>query len=90
VSSSISPIATNLYPGENDKTGYGYQWWVWDHGNGKTNIFSAQGFGGQYLTVAPAYNLIILFNGWNIHGEPKKYSWAVMEDRIIPVLEKNK
>ena len=90
VSSSISPIATNLYPGENDNTGYGYQWWVWDHSNGKTNIFGAQGYGGQYLTVAPDYNLIVLFNGWNIHKEPKKYSWAVMKDRIIPILEKNR
>lgn len=90
VSSSISPIATNLYPGENDNTGYGYQWWVWDHSNGKTKVFGAQGYGGQYLTVAPDYNLILLFNGWNIHEEPEKYTWAVMQDRIIPILEKNK
>lgn len=90
VSSSISPIASNLYPGENDNTGYGYQWWVWDHINGKTKIFGAQGYGGQYLTVAPDYNLIVLFNGWNIHKEPRKYSWAVMQDRIIPILEKNR
>ena len=90
VSSSISPIAINLYPGENDNTGYGYQWWVWDHSNGKTKIFGAQGYGGQYLTIAPDYDLIVLFNGWNIHNEPRKYSWAVLQDRIIPILEKNK
>ena len=89
VSSSISPIVTSLYPEENT-IGYGYQWWVWDHSNGKTNIFGGQGYGGQYLTVAPDYDLIVLFNSWNIHEEPEKYTWAVMQDRIIPILEKNK
>lgn len=40
--------------------------------------------------VAPEYSLSVLFNGWNIHENAEKSKWDVLQDRIIPVLEKNK
>ena len=36
--------------------GYGYQWWVDDSG-----IFSAIGFGGQYIMVFPEKNMVVVF-----------------------------
>lgn len=36
--------------------GYGYQWW-----QNKFGGYSARGFGGQYLFVAPEHNLVVVF-----------------------------
>ena len=90
VTTSISPIVNDTYPEDEFKIGYGYQWWVPEHVDGKTKIFAGNGYGGQFLMVAPEYDLIVLFNGWNIHEKPEKSTWKVLQDRIIPVLEKNK
>jgi CubicO group peptidase (beta-lactamase class C family) len=38
--------------------GYGYQWWIM----GK-NIYSAQGYGGQYVFVIPDKNMVIAVTG---------------------------
>ena len=39
--------------------------------------------------VAPDYDLIIVFNGWNINDKTEKSTRTVLQERIIPVL-KNK
>lgn len=38
--------------------------------------------------VVPEYDLIVVFNGWNIHDRPEKSSWRVLEERIIPGIRK--
>lgn len=87
VKESTSPIVNDVNPDNKSKTGYGYQWWIPQHTNGLSEIFAGNGYGGQYLMVAPEYNLIIVFNGWNINDEPKKSTWRVLQDRIIPTLK---
>lgn len=89
VATSTSPLLKNVKPQWRDVTGYGYQWWVPEYtDDGRVGIYSANGYGGQYLMMAPEYNLIIVFNGWNINSEPKKSTYRVLRDRIIPTLKK--
>ena len=90
VTASISPIVNDVNPDNDSKVGYGYQWWIPEHSNGKSNIFAGNGYGGQFLMVVPEYNLIVVFNGWNINDKPEKFTWSVLQDRIIPVLKNNK
>ncbi|MCK0157650.1 beta-lactamase family protein [Cellulophaga sp. F20128] len=90
VTTSTSPQIKDVKPDWRPNMGYGYQWWIPEYSNnGKTRIYAGNGYGGQYLMMAPEYNLIIVFNGWNINDEPEKSSWRVLQDRIIPAL-KNK
>ena len=89
VEASIQPVVNEIAPEKLTNIGYGYQWWVPYHINGKTKIFLGNGYGGQLLMVAPEYDLIVLFNGWNIHEPPKKHTWNVLKDRLFPVLERH-
>ena len=85
VSTSTSPLLKNVKPQRRDVTGYGYQWWIPEYSDdGKVGIYAANGYGGQYLMMAPEYNLIIVFNGWNINSELEKSTYRVLRDRIIP------
>ena len=89
VTTSTSPLLKNVKPQWRSVTGYGYQWWIPEYtDNGKTSIYSANGYGGQYLMIAPEHNLIIVFNGWNINDEPEKSTYRALQDRIIPALKK--
>lgn len=90
VTASISPVVHDVNPDNESKVGYGYQWWIPEHSNGQSNIFAGNGYGGQFLMVAPEYNLIVVFNGWNINDKPEKSTWSVLQDRLIPILRNNK
>lgn len=88
VTTSTSPLLKNVKPQWRDVTGYGYQWWIPEYADdGRVGIYAANGYGGQYLMVAPAHQLIIVFNGWNINSEPEKSTYRVLRDRIIPALK---
>ncbi len=51
---------------------YGYHWWLVPYTGGSSKwIFSGSGYGGQYLLVIPEYDLILVFNGWNIFDIPR-------------------
>jgi CubicO group peptidase (beta-lactamase class C family) len=89
ITASTRPIVGDVNRDNKRKIGYGYQWWIPEHTNGKSVIYSANGFGGQFLMVAPEYEVIVVFNGWNINDKVKKSTWRVLQDRIIPTL-KNK
>ena len=84
---STSPIVTDIMP-ENgrDDPGYGYQWWVPDHDGENTLIFAGNGYGGQFLLVAPDHDLVAVFNGWNIHGGASASTWRALQERIIPAI----
>ena len=49
--------------------GYGYQWWRLDR-NG-TEVWAGLGFGGQFLLVLPAHDLIGVVNSWNLFDRPQ-------------------
>lgn len=89
LTTSISPVVKDVKPNWRKDIGYGYQWWIPEYTDtGETKIYGGNGYGGQYLMMAPEYNLIIVFNGWNINKESDKSAWRVMQDRIIPALQK--
>ena len=87
VQKSISPIVEDTYPDvEEIDTGYGYQWWVPDKEGGETRVFAANGYGGQFLMVAPEYDIVAVFNSWNIHEAPEKSTWRLLQERILPAV----
>jgi CubicO group peptidase (beta-lactamase class C family) len=68
----------------NETSGYGYQWWVPAFKGTRTEIFAGNGFGGQFLMVVPKKDLVLVFNGWNIHDDTEMSSWKALQDRILP------
>jgi len=87
VKKSISPVVQDINP-SNDRTdsGYGYQWWI---PSAKPFVFACNGYGGQFLMVAPEYDLIVVFNGWDIHDSRHSLSsFSALKDRIIPAVRK--
>jgi beta-lactamase family protein len=45
---------------------YGYQWWITTR-NG-VDVWAGRGFGGQFLIVVPARDLVAVVNSWNVFG----------------------
>ena len=45
---------------------YGYQWWITSR-NG-LDVWAGRGFGGQFLIVIPARDLVAVVNSWNVFG----------------------
>jgi len=88
VQASTSPDVTDVRP-DNDRpdAGYGYQWWVPEHDGETAAIFAGNGYGGQFLMVAPEYDVVVVFNAWNIHESTELASWRALQDRIIPAIE---
>jgi CubicO group peptidase (beta-lactamase class C family) len=68
----------------NEQRGYGYQWWVPEYENEQTKIFAGNGYGGQFIMMAEEYDMLVVFNGWNIHGRADKSTWRALQDRILP------
>lgn len=67
----------------NETRGYGYQWWV--PGN-DPRIAAGNGYGGQFLFIIPEKDVIVLFNGWNIHDRPEKSTYMAFLDRLLPLI----
>jgi CubicO group peptidase (beta-lactamase class C family) len=88
VEASTSPLVPDILPdnGRPD-SGYGYQWWVPDHDGESPAVFAGNGYGGQFLLVAPELDLVAVFNGWNIHDRPRASAWRALQERIIPAMD---
>ncbi|MDH4091271.1 MAG: beta-lactamase family protein [Cyclobacteriaceae bacterium] len=84
VEKSIKPTVVDINPlNDSPDSGYGYQWWV---PSTAPLIFAGRGYGGQFVMVAPLYDLVVVFNGWNIHyNDYPLSSFAALQDRIMPV-----
>lgn len=87
VDASTAPVVGDVAP-NNDRQdpGYGYQWWVTDQADGQTQIFAGNGYGGQFVLVAPEHDIVAVFNGWNIHGGANLSTYRALQDRILPHL----
>jgi len=63
---------------------YGYQFWVSDYGT-----YSAVGFGGQWITIVPEHEMVVVFN--NNLSEGDELQWKTPErlltTYIIPALD---
>ncbi len=85
VHASTAPVVPDVAP-DNGRAdaGYGYQWWIPIHEDGETRVFAGNGYGGQFVHVAPEYDIVAVFNGWTLHEQPELSSWMALQDRILP------
>lgn len=84
VKASTSPVVSDV--GRGSSIGYGYQWWVPLQEDGRSIIFAGNGYGGQFVLVAPDYDIVVVFNGWQIHDRANKSSYRALQDRILPAM----
>lgn len=63
---------------------YGYHWWV-----GEDGTYSAVGYGGQWITIVPEHNLVVVFTNGFVDGD--EFQWSTPErllhTYILPSLE---
>lgn len=83
IDAATAPHVAGLWNGG----GYGYQWWVTPDDAGGVLFFNGNGFGGQFVLVAPAYDLVAVFNAWNIHGRTSSTVQAFSQ-RILPAVRR--
>jgi len=88
VAASVTPIIPDIGVEQYGRTtGYGYQWWVPEHRDGRSVVFAGRGYGGQYPIVVPEHDLVVVFNAWNIHDSPELSTYAAIWDRILPAVQ---
>lgn len=63
--------------------GYGYQWWL-----DKKGIFSAVGVGGQYITIVPDKNLIVVTTS-KLKGKNSFLPIKLLKEYILPAIKSN-
>jgi CubicO group peptidase (beta-lactamase class C family) len=69
---------------------YGFKWWLYPYGKDDPRLaFAGSGFGGQKPIAIPAYDLVLVFTGWNIRGE-KGLPTAEAITRILEALKELK
>ena len=77
VKKSITPLVDNINPDNNKvNPGYGYQWYI--SGKGDSLIYLAAGYGGQYIVVAPAFDLLMVVNSWSLHKKSTKSLYKII------------
>tara|TARA_B100001057_G_scaffold280708_1_gene281120 strand:+ start:8817 stop:9953 length:1137 start_codon:yes stop_codon:yes gene_type:complete len=66
---------------------YGYQWWLVPYENNQEKwMYSGSGYGGQYLLIVPEYQLVMVFNGWNIFDIPRP-SIEYLSQRVLEAIQ---
>lgn len=80
VKESTTPHVRLADPG--DGPGYGYQWWVPRQRDGRTSIYCAQGYGGQFLFVCRDTRTVAVFLGWDLPSP----TGGLFESRILKAL----
>ncbi|MCK5067732.1 MAG: serine hydrolase [Bacteroidales bacterium] len=62
---------------------YGYQFWVSDFG-----LYSAVGYGGQWIMIVPEHNLVVVFNNRFEEGDDLQWSTPerLLNTYIIPAI----
>jgi CubicO group peptidase (beta-lactamase class C family) len=88
VRASTAPVVTDVAPNNDDvDVGYGFQWWLPDQEGQRSLIYAGNGYGGQFVFVVPDYDIVAVFNGWNIHGGDFRSTYRVLQERILPAVE---
>ena len=70
--------------------GYGFQWWQKDYTSSRKAYHSyfASGWGGQLIIVIPEIETVIVFTGGNYFTDEKISCYEIVEEYIIPALQK--
>ncbi len=75
-------IATQILT--NQKYQYGYLWW---HGRiGTHNFYYAGGNGGQYITILPSLNMVVVSTGHNYNSDLSSQFFILLKNVIDAVL----
>src|SRR2546426_10299568 len=53
----------------------------------KARAATCWGYGGQFLFVVPEYDLVAVFNGWNIYGRPELEPKFAL-DRVLAAIRR--
>jgi hypothetical protein len=61
--------------------GYGYQWWRYDRRG--ADVWAGNGFGGQFIIVVPAHNIVAVVNSWNVFGAQTQGILRPMIDAVL-------
>ncbi|NNF03817.1 MAG: serine hydrolase [Rhodothermales bacterium] len=61
--------------------GYGYQWWRVDRDG--VEAWAGLGFGGQYLLILPAHDLVGVVNSWNLFDRPDRNIMSAFVTALI-------
>ncbi|MBT3168229.1 MAG: serine hydrolase [Candidatus Cloacimonetes bacterium] len=69
---------------DSGKVGYAYSWWTGQGANGKTSIFYAGGWGGQYIMVIPDWDMVVTFTGGNYLDKVRVFE--ILTDYILPAV----
>ena len=87
VRQSTAPVVPDVNP-KNDRqdAGYGYQWWIIDHDGTTSSLYAGNGYGGQFVFIAPEQDIVAVFNGWNIHSQPELSTFQTLQSRILPAV----
>jgi CubicO group peptidase (beta-lactamase class C family) len=65
----------------NNYSGYSYQWWTYP--TDITNVYSAQGFAGQFIFVIPSLDMVVVFTS-NVPPYDSYPQPSILFDYIIP------
>ncbi len=91
VKKSVSPHVEDTTPEDEARNwAYGYQWWLIPYREEPLRyVYTCLGYGGQYMFVAPEYELIAVFTGWNIEGE-RRLPVEVFFDYVLKAVKNKK
>jgi CubicO group peptidase (beta-lactamase class C family) len=70
--------------------GYGYQWWMWEDIHGvEFQAYFASGWGGQWIIVSPALQLVVVSTAGNYYSPMKMPIENILTEYILPSIESN-
>ena len=75
-------------PGEDSgRNGYSYSWWIKTFFNSgkRIHMYSASGWGGQYIMVLPELNTVVVFTGGNY--VTKRPPFKILRKYVIPAFD---
>ena len=78
---ATSRLVANVNPGNANSPGYGYQWWRYDRRG--VDIWAGNGFGGQFIIVVPAHDVVAVVNSWNVFGAKVPGVLGPMIDAVL-------
>lgn len=69
--------------------GYGYFWWTrkFRYKDRTVDSYFAWGYGGQYIFVVPALELVVAMNGTNWSTDPRQYYFDLMENYVLSAVD---
>ena len=86
ITTSVSPLVTVA---ANGSAFYGLKWWLFRYDEDPSHlVWAGSGFGGQIPMVIPQYDLVIVFNAWNIRQDGPRLRSSEAVSRVLHAIAK--